>query len=633
MAKPKVYRVEEIPEDLAKHDISDLFVPTCRPRIQVTSLSQAADWSEQNCVWTATFLYSPEDALDKPKLLSSQLSVDSDFYRFTPYFTPSGAIDADVIALPGLAGHAFGSWAVSVERMWIRDFLRHDLPNCRVLTYGYDSRLETDESRAILFDYSNNFVVKLQDMRRQGRCLDRPIVFIGQSLGCLIIKEALINFRSFVDQGDDNQKDPPVVCLTFFGAPHRGLNVAAMQTLVEGRPSEDLIRELKRQSPTLTRLNADFKRLYGDFNILTIYEMRDTPSVRQREDGSWDKEGPLVTMVEKDSAILYWENEQTIGLTQNNRQIAKVNRGQSGCYNQIRGFILSSLEQRLKVPAKAFTGEGIVYFSSSPYGSIISIDEFFLAVRNGASRGIQALLDRGTLVNSHRGDRHTALHVAAEWATIEVIQLLLENGACVGNRNADGWTPLHFASRFNSVASIVLLLRAGANVSELTENDKCTPLHLAARYNRSASVAAFLTDAGAELDARELNGWTPLHFAVRYGNRLEIVDCLLRKGAAVNASNDESYTALHLAAGHGTTAVLEALLDLGAELEARDSDGSTPLHWAVRFGQDFNVSELLRRGANPQARSKTMMLPANVGFVETVPERTRDQITTTMGKQ
>lgn len=629
MAKPIVYRVEDIPEHTSRDDLKHLFTQTCQPQIKVASLSKAADWNEQNRIYTATCSFTPRTALEKPEFLDAQLSMDSDFYGFTPLYTPDGLIDADIIALTGLAGHAYGSWAISAEKMWLRDFLPRDLPRCRMLTYGYDSRLGANESRGILFDHSTNFIVKLQDMRYQNQCLDRPIVFIGHSLGCLIMKEALINFHSFLDKKKD-QKLPPVICLVCIGAPHRGLEVAALQSLVKGRPSEELVRELKKHSPTLTRQNADFKNLYGEFHILTIFEMKDTSSVRQAEDGSWDKDGPLVTMVEKDSAILYWEKEQTIGVNQDHRQIARIDRGQSGCYNQIRGFIKKSLENSKKPKVILSVGQGVIRSSTDPHDQIKLIDDFFLAVRNGGSRKIRASLDRGMSVNCHKGDRHTALHIATEWATADIVQLLLANGAKIDIRNADGWTPFHFASRFNSATTLALLLKEGAKLSDLTWEDKCTSLHLAARYNKSTDVVETLIAAGAEIDAREINDWTPLHLAVRYGNRPEVIRLLVREGAAVNTSTDESYTALHLAAGHSETTILELLLDAGADLKARDSDGWTPLHWAVRFGRDLNVNELLRRAADYRAKSSAGTMPANVGFVDTVPELTKDLIIATI---
>lgn len=113
--------------------------------------------------------------------------------------------------------------------------------------------------------------------------------------------------------------------------------------MVHGTPSEDLVGELKMQSPTLSRLNDGFRRVYEDVNILTIYEMEPTASLRRGEFDTWERTGPPVMMVEKDSAILYWPMETCIGLNQDHSMIAKVDRGQSGCYDDICHFLQQSL--------------------------------------------------------------------------------------------------------------------------------------------------------------------------------------------------------------------------------------------------------------------------------------------------
>jgi hypothetical protein len=76
-----------------------------------------------------------------------------------------GTTDCDsIIAVTGLSGHAYGSWSHSDERMWLRDYLPKDAPNARILTYGYQSSLQSD-SISILEDHTNKFVHKLVDMR------------------------------------------------------------------------------------------------------------------------------------------------------------------------------------------------------------------------------------------------------------------------------------------------------------------------------------------------------------------------------------------------------------------------------------------------------------------------------------
>ena len=112
MAKPRLYRLEELPETTTRDDIKQLFKQNCQPQVQVTSLSRSVDWNEHNRTLTATFLYTPKDKSDKPELQDREYYVDLDFFGFTPLYTPDGPIDADIIALAGMGGHGFGSWAV-----------------------------------------------------------------------------------------------------------------------------------------------------------------------------------------------------------------------------------------------------------------------------------------------------------------------------------------------------------------------------------------------------------------------------------------------------------------------------------------------------------------------------------------
>ena len=64
--------------------------------------------------------------------------------------------------------------------------------------------------------------------------------------------------------------------MVFLGAPHRGLHTAALETLVRSRPTEDMIRELRPESPTLTDMNDKFRHVAKDIDILTCYELSPT---------------------------------------------------------------------------------------------------------------------------------------------------------------------------------------------------------------------------------------------------------------------------------------------------------------------------------------------------------------------
>lgn len=65
----------------------------------------------------------------------------------------------------------------------------------------------------------------------------------------------------------------PVRSIVFMGAPHKGLETTALETLVKSQPTEDIIRELRSESPTLTELNDKFRHVAKDIDILTCYEL------------------------------------------------------------------------------------------------------------------------------------------------------------------------------------------------------------------------------------------------------------------------------------------------------------------------------------------------------------------------
>lgn len=72
---------------------------------------------------------------------------------------------ASLIAVTGLAGHAIGSWSCSAQEIWLRDYIPSDLPDVRVLTYGYPSPVNDDVRMSIMSDHVNAFISRLRRMR------------------------------------------------------------------------------------------------------------------------------------------------------------------------------------------------------------------------------------------------------------------------------------------------------------------------------------------------------------------------------------------------------------------------------------------------------------------------------------
>jgi hypothetical protein len=71
-----------------------------------------------------------------------------------------------IIAITGLDGHAYGSWRAkgNLGRMWLRDFLPKDLPCCRTMIYGYNSKLSTYGVNMIM-DYGRGLREEIKKVR------------------------------------------------------------------------------------------------------------------------------------------------------------------------------------------------------------------------------------------------------------------------------------------------------------------------------------------------------------------------------------------------------------------------------------------------------------------------------------
>ena len=99
------------------------------------------------------------------------LTFDMHFHGLTALNTPEVKKEAvNCVAVCGLGGHAFGSFKEKGgPYMWLRDSLPKDLPNLRVLLYGYDSGLEDSDSNQNVSVIADSFVGHLRELRPRSK--------------------------------------------------------------------------------------------------------------------------------------------------------------------------------------------------------------------------------------------------------------------------------------------------------------------------------------------------------------------------------------------------------------------------------------------------------------------------------
>jgi len=71
-----------------------------------------------------------------------------------------------IIAVSGLASHALGSFeAPEGHEVWLRDFLPPDIPNIRVLIYGYDTTLAKSRAKYSIVDLAKSLLESVKAFR------------------------------------------------------------------------------------------------------------------------------------------------------------------------------------------------------------------------------------------------------------------------------------------------------------------------------------------------------------------------------------------------------------------------------------------------------------------------------------
>lgn len=101
----------------------------------------------------------------------------------------------DVVAIHGLNGHYRRTWTASNGANWLEteEFLPSQLPNARIMSYGYNSTVQFSKSEADSGIFAEQLLESLMSNRRTDVEKKRPVVFICHSLGGIIFKKVWVD--------------------------------------------------------------------------------------------------------------------------------------------------------------------------------------------------------------------------------------------------------------------------------------------------------------------------------------------------------------------------------------------------------------------------------------------------------
>src|SRR5262249_31257135 len=187
---------------------------------------------------------------------------------------PAGEPHASVLLVHGLGGHHYDTWRRGADRKpWNADetfwplWLARDCETLAVYVIGYDAPVSRWRGTAMhLTDQATSILARLLAEPALAR---GPLIFIGHSLGRLIIKQ-LVRTAESTARFDHRAADliERVEKVAFLGPPHSGSGLAnrgdRLRILV--RPSA-ATASLVRNDPNLRDLNNWYREWANDSGI------------------------------------------------------------------------------------------------------------------------------------------------------------------------------------------------------------------------------------------------------------------------------------------------------------------------------------------------------------------------------
>ncbi|PYH98097.1 lipa and NB-ARC domain protein [Aspergillus ellipticus CBS 707.79] len=250
----------------------------------------------------------------------------------------------------GRSDHPFETWTHANGTFWPRDYLPHDVPQARIFVYGYNSNITNPQSMstASVRDHANT-LLNLLDLERSPQLNVRPtkIIFIGHSLGGLVIKQALLNAH---EDPKYNSIRNNTCGLVFFGCPHRGTKgvelgkIAAKvaRFVAKGHASNDLLDCLEHNSLFTRQMTSRFAHQLEDYRVVSFVEGKEVLL------GGIGPASASHLVVDEESAVLGLpgQRETRLKLDADHSQMCKVG-SRGAMYKIIKGNIKQIADQVL----------------------------------------------------------------------------------------------------------------------------------------------------------------------------------------------------------------------------------------------------------------------------------------------
>ncbi|CAG2007458.1 unnamed protein product, partial [Fusarium graminearum] len=270
----------------------------------------------------------------------------------------------DIVVIHGLDGHREKTWTAKNGVHWLRDLLRVDIPEARILAWGYDANTHAVSGTccSFLYDHARTLVSDLNRRRKLTDSSERPIIFIAHSLGGIVVKSALIHSDA-ARQGalpEHRSIKLSTYGILFMGTPHQGGNGVQLGRILTNVasvfvPADDrLLKHLERDSEWLLQQLGQYGPISSEFVTKFAYENYKTPIALGKQ---------IMIMVKEAEAVIRarWEaerraenargNEMQFSLGFSLSEVNEVNHfvARQEQLIQLQGILTASRDRRIVV--------------------------------------------------------------------------------------------------------------------------------------------------------------------------------------------------------------------------------------------------------------------------------------------
>ncbi|KAA6416359.1 MAG: Kinesin light chain [Lasallia pustulata] len=245
----------------------------------------------------------------------------------------------DIVAVHGLNGHYEKTWTTNNVN-WLRDLLPSDIPNARILSWGYDANTHSTSqiSCQYLYNHATTLVSDLCLKRRLTKTRTRPIIFVAHSLGGIVVKSALIHSEAARRGALEEHRSIKLSTygILFMGTPHQGgsgvhlgelmLQVASIFVTADDK----ILKHLERDSEWLQQQLGQYAPISNDFVTKFAYEMFPTRIALGKE----------IMVVPQASAIVPGAtNAEPVAIPADHLNMVKFASRQNGGYETVSGHL------------------------------------------------------------------------------------------------------------------------------------------------------------------------------------------------------------------------------------------------------------------------------------------------------